>query len=118
MKEADLPVKCRACGKEVKMNQVKFDEKRKAYVCNTCYLSSNPGRPSPKAELRPIKSEEQNLKELKEGMIKYACGKCKYHFSRKKDKPEKKCPYCGSERIEILSNHAAKIIEDSDRYNF
>ena len=122
--ESSLPVVCRGCNRTVRMEQVKFDETRKAYVCGACYASSHPS--SVKTPQRPNMAnsssqaqEEKNIKALKDSLVKYNCQKCKYHFTRAKEKGVSSCPYCGSNKIEIASGHTAdKIIADSDRYNF
>ncbi len=115
----NLPVVCRACNRKVKMDQVKFDEKRRAYVCMTCFNSTHKTMPEiRKTNPTTLKTEAENLKAVKESMVKYMCSSCKYHFSRKKDKPVTSCPYCGGNKIQILGDTATKILEDADRYDF
>lgn len=114
-----LPVICRACNRKVRMDQVKFDDKRKAYVCLTCFSTNHPTMPElRKTNPTSLKTESENLKDIKASMVKYTCTSCKYHFSRKKDKPITSCPYCGSNKIQQVGDTANKILEDADNYNF
>jgi DNA-directed RNA polymerase subunit RPC12/RpoP len=114
-------VVCRACGKTVRIDQVSYDNARKAYTCNVCQgkgssVSPKVGKKTMAAESKP--SIFRGKSEPKEIMIKYSCPKCKYRFSKAKSKGATHCPYCGNKNIEEVTNDAAKIIQDSDNFNF
>ncbi|MGV8169654.1 MAG: hypothetical protein ACP5N3_06390 [Candidatus Nanoarchaeia archaeon] len=114
-------VVCRACGRQVRMEQVNFDSNIKAYVCNSCHTRSTPSMGSVKKTTKTV-AEKPGIfggkVEVKEPMVKYSCLKCKYKWSKAKGKPVTGCPYCGDKRVEEVSNEAAKILMDSDKYNF
>jgi len=115
----NLPVVCRACNRTVKMDQVKFDETRRSYVCITCFNSTHKTMPEiRRTNPSSLKTEAENLKSVKDSMVKYSCLGCKYHFSRKKDKQVASCPYCGSKKLQTLGDTANQILEDADRYDF
>jgi DNA-directed RNA polymerase subunit RPC12/RpoP len=114
----NVPVICRACSKQVLMNQIKFDDARKAYVCQSCYNATHP------ATLKVQKKEfdtskQESRKSVEGGMDKYNCPDCKYYFSRLKDKPVTSCPYCGSKKIIKASGKTAdSVIEESRYFDF
>ncbi len=113
---------CRSCNRQVRMEQMTFDKVKSAYICNACYSRANPskmalGRSRP-AETASKPSIFGGKKDKKDEIVKYACPKCKYRFERKRDKPATKCPYCGGTKLEEVSNEAAKILADSDNFNF
>lgn len=111
----DLVVVCRACERKVKMEQVKFDDVRKAYVCEVCFNATHGGV----KDVRPVRADiddaQRKVNSLKANLVKYTCQKCKYHFARQKNKEISVCPYCGSNKLEVLSKDANKIISDSDK---
>ncbi|MFA6072965.1 MAG: hypothetical protein WC758_02550 [Candidatus Woesearchaeota archaeon] len=112
-------VLCRACGRQVRMEQVTFDSIKKVYVCNTCNSRAHTTATSlTKSKTQDVKPSIFGTKEEKEVIIKYACPNCKYRFSKKKGKETTKCPYCGGSKLEEVSNQASKILEDSDNFNF
>jgi DNA-directed RNA polymerase subunit RPC12/RpoP len=121
MVEAMPPVVCRACGRKVKMEQVQYDPVQKGYVCSSCHAKAHPSLP-PLSKTKPAGAAKPSIfaktGSAKEEVIKYACHECKYRFTKKKDKPATKCPYCGGTKFEEVTNDAAKILEDSDKYNF
>ena len=112
MSDSGLSVVCRACDRKVKMEQVRFDETRKAFVCDSCFASSH--RISDRNPL--VSAAEKSVNSLKNSLVKYLCKKCNYHFVRQKDKPVNNCPYCGSDKLEILDTTASKIVEESDKF--
>ena len=109
---SDLSVVCRACSRKVKMEQVKFDDIRKAYVCEACFDSSHKSSVSSKNPF--VVEAERGIDSLKSSMVKYSCRKCKYHFAREAGKNISVCPYCGSNNLDVLTGGANKIISDSD----
>lgn len=112
MVNSDLTVVCRSCGRKVKMDQIKFDDVRTAYVCEACFASSH--KSDTENENPLISDAIRSVDSLKNGLVKYTCRKCRYHFARQKDKEISVCPYCGSNNLEVLSKDANKIIFDSD----
>ena len=117
----NVPVVCRGCQRTVRMDQVKFDDSRKAYVCSACYAASHstPGMVRKKSSA-DVEEEEAMIGRKKDdsGKIKYNCPKCKYNFTRMKDKVVGSCPYCGYSRVEVASKGASKIITESETYDF
>jgi len=114
-------VVCRACGKTVRIDQVSYDSARKAYTCNSCHGKSSPTAVKVEKKAKVAESKPSIFKgkaEPKEVMVKYACLKCKYRFSKAKSKGATTCPYCGDKKIEEVTNDAAKILQDSDNFNF
>jgi Zn finger protein HypA/HybF involved in hydrogenase expression len=109
---SDLSVVCRVCSRKVKMDQVKFDDIRKAYVCEACFASSHKSSTSSKNPF--VVEAERGIDSLKKGLIKYSCRKCRYHFVREAGKSISVCPYCGSHDLDVLTGGASKIISDSD----
>jgi DNA-directed RNA polymerase subunit RPC12/RpoP len=111
---------CRGCGRKVKVEDVKYDSLKKAYVCGSCQLKEHPspmGKPKPAESTKPgiFKDSKASDKEI---IVKYTCPDCKYKFSRKKGKEATACPYCGGKKIEEVTNDASKILADSDKYAF
>ena len=95
------------------MDQVRFDEERKLYVCENCFDLTH----KPKDNRNPLVSDaERSVDSLKNSLIKYTCTKCRYHFVRQKDKPVRDCPYCGSSKLEVLDTTASKIVENSNKF--
>jgi DNA-directed RNA polymerase subunit RPC12/RpoP len=114
---------CRTCNRQVRMEQMTFDKVKNVYICNACYARVNPAKMTT-SKSRPIDAASNKpsifggKKSEKDVMIKYACLNCKFKFTRKKEKPATKCPYCGGSKLEEVSNEAAKILADSDNFNF
>jgi DNA-directed RNA polymerase subunit RPC12/RpoP len=118
---------CRTCNRQVRMEQMTFDKVKNVYICNACYARVNPSqmttsksRPSQASKSETSKPSIFGGKKPaeKDVIVKYACLHCKYKWTKKKDKPATKCPYCGGSKIEEVSNEAAKILADSDNFNF
>jgi DNA-directed RNA polymerase subunit RPC12/RpoP len=110
---------CRVCNREVRMEQMTFDRVKNQYICNTCYSRANSLKPMARKTEEPSKPSIFGTKKSpKEEIVKYACHNCKYKFERKRDKAVTKCPYCGGSKLEEVSNEAAKILADSDNFNF
>ena len=109
---SDLSVVCRSCSRRVKMEDVVFDDVRSAYVCEACFASTHK---KPKSFSRsPLVDEAiKSVSDLKNSLVKYTCSNCKYHFARQKDKTISVCPYCGSNKLEILNSSASSIISES-----
>ncbi|MGV8162210.1 MAG: hypothetical protein ACP5N2_02635 [Candidatus Nanoarchaeia archaeon] len=115
-----LTVVCRACNRPVNMNQVTFDSVKKAYVCNSCHSKMHPSM-APVKKIKPAEEKPSifgGKSTAKPAVVKYACAKCKYRFSRAKEKPVATCPYCGGKKIEEVTNDASRILADSDNFNF
>jgi DNA-directed RNA polymerase subunit RPC12/RpoP len=120
MSGVEQTVLCRACNRQVKINQVILDPIKKVYVCNACYTRAHPSM-APVSRQKPVETKPSifgGKKEAKEVILKYACLHCKYKFERKKGKEVTKCPYCGGTKIQEVSNEAAKILQDSDNFGF
>jgi len=121
MSGVEQTVLCRSCGRQVKINQVILDPIKKAYVCNSCYSKAHSSM-SPVNKSKPVETKPGifggRKPAEKEEIVKYACLHCKYKWSKKKGKEVVKCPYCGGTKIEEVSNEAAKILADSDNFNF
>ena len=112
---SDLSVVCRGCQRKVKMDQVKFDDVRKAYVCESCFAMTHKSLKT--SSRSPLVDEAvKSVDSLKNSLIKYTCGKCNYHFTRQKGKEISVCPYCGSQKLDVLVKDANKIISDSDKF--
>jgi DNA-directed RNA polymerase subunit RPC12/RpoP len=107
------------------MEQMTFDKVKNVYICNACYARVNPSQMTT-SKSRPMQAKTEpskpsifgGKKDDKDTMVKYACLHCKYKFSKKKGKEVTHCPYCGGTKLEEVSNEAAKILADSDKYNF
>ena len=114
MGDSGLGVVCRVCQRKVSMDRVRFDDVRKLYVCDNCFNSSH------KFDERSsfVGEAERSVNSLKNSLVKYTCSKCKYHFARQKGKEISACPYCGSQKLDVLVKDANKIIKDSDKFNF
>lgn len=110
MTDPKVPVVCRSCGNKVTLDQVKFDDIRKAYVCTPCFKASH-NSSSDKPEVSPIVASMPS-----NDRVNYICASCKYKFSAKKNKPPKRCPYCGYEELEVRDESAKKIIDESDEF--
>ena len=113
MVDNSLPVTCRACQRRVRLDQVKFDEIRKAYVCVSCYNATHPVKQSGLVRNHKTESEVKNVDTFKASLVKYSCNKCKFHFSRARDKSVKSCPYCGSNDLDILDSSSSSIVSRS-----
>jgi DNA-directed RNA polymerase subunit RPC12/RpoP len=104
------------------MEQVSYDSVKKTYICNQCQARVHPAATSIKKSAPAAEVSKPSIfggkKAPKDEIIKYACLKCKYKFERRKDKPATKCPYCGESKLEEVSNQAAKILADSDKFGF
>jgi protein-arginine kinase activator protein McsA len=111
MSDSGLSVVCRTCGRKVKMEQVKFDDVRKAYVCENCFVVTHTVK---KHANSFVDDTERSINSLKNKLVKITCTACNYHFTRQKDKEIRSCPYCGSNKIEVLRTGADKIISESD----
>ena len=109
---ADVTVVCRACERKVKMDQIKFDDVRTAYVCESCFASTHKVSNETKNPL--VDDALRSVDSLKRDLIKYTCRRCKYHFARQKGKEISVCPYCGSNNLDLLSKDASKLISDSN----
>lgn len=118
VEDPSVPVVCRACERKVMMSQIKFDDIRKAFVCQSCYNSTHPTKP--KMEKKDFDTgKQESRRTVEEGLEKYNCPDCKYYFSRKKGKALSSCPYCGSKNIVKASGHTAdKVIKESGYYDF
>ena len=115
MSNSGLDVVCRSCSRKVKMEQVKFDDVRKAYVCEGCFALSH--RVEKSFSRDPLVDDAvRSVASLKSNMIKYTCRKCKYHFARSVGKEISVCPYCGSSSLDVLNNSANKIISESSNF--
>lgn len=114
MNNANSPVQCRACKRTTRMDQVRYDDTRKAYVCPSCYLETHKTGSKPTTQQAPPTKTASSTGPK----IKYACPKCKYKWEKSADKTVGKCPYCGNSNVEKVSNEASKIIDDADRYDF
>ncbi|MCC7574683.1 hypothetical protein KO361_03775 [Candidatus Woesearchaeota archaeon] len=112
MGDSELSVICRVCQRKVSMDRVRFDEVRKLYVCDNCF-NSNHGFDERNSF---VGEAERSVKSLKDSLVKYTCVKCRYHFVRQKNKEISSCPYCGSDKLEILDTGASKIIEESHKF--
>ncbi len=115
---------CRACGRKVKIDQLQFDSKTKTYICTACHARANPSMVPISRAAKPATNTTNMTKptifgkSAKDGLVKYACPNCKFRFSRKREKEVSSCPYCGGTKVEEVTNDAAKILKDSDNYNF
>lgn len=115
MGNSDLSVVCRSCGRKVKMEQVKFDDVRSAFVCESCFDSTH--RVEKTSSRSAVVDEAiKSVDSLKDSLVKYTCKKCKYHFARRKDKEIGVCPYCGSDDLGVLSRDASTIVSDSSNF--
>jgi DNA-directed RNA polymerase subunit RPC12/RpoP len=112
------PVKCRACDRTVRFDQVKYDDARKAYVCQNCFKDSHKVSMKQVLQKPGAKKEEPKASTSKNDKVKYICVKCKYSFERAKDKSASSCPYCGASDIQLVSNQAHKLIEDSNGFDY
>lgn len=110
MNNSDISVVCRACERKVKMEQIKYDDVRNAYVCDICFNATHKEKPIIKDPF--VNETVKSISSLKEGLIKYNCTKCNYHFARQKGKTISKCPYCGSNNLETLSTSANSLLSD------
>jgi DNA-directed RNA polymerase subunit RPC12/RpoP len=109
------------------MDQLQFDSITKTFICTTCLAKSHP---SMAPVSRAAKSGGQGKaaegqakptifgKPPKEKVVTYACADCKYRFKKKEGKEATSCPYCGGSKVSEVSNEAAKILADSDKYDF
>ena len=112
---SDLGVVCRSCERKVKLEEIKFDDINKAYVCESCFDASH--RVSKPSSRSPVVDEAlKGVDSLKDSLIKYTCKKCNYHFARRKDKEVGVCPYCGSDKLEILSKDASSIVSNPNSF--
>jgi DNA-directed RNA polymerase subunit RPC12/RpoP len=109
------------------MEQLQFDSKTKTYVCSACHAKNNPSLAPINRAAKPAVGAASTTgtakptifaKSAKDGLVKYACPNCKFRFSRKREKEVSSCPYCGGNKVEEVTNDAAKILKDSDNYNF
>lgn len=100
---SDLGVVCRMCSKNVRLDQIKFDDVHSAYVCDSCFGKSHKFEDN--AFKNPLVSAaEKSITSLNRSLVKFTCSNCKYHFSRRKDKPVSVCPYCGSSKLGVLGD--------------
>ena len=115
MGNSDLSVVCRSCSRKVGMEQVKFDDVRNAFVCESCFDATH--RVSkPDSRSAVVDEAVKSVDSLKDSMVKYTCKKCNYHFARRKDKEVGVCPYCGSSELGVLSKDASSLVSDSDKF--
>ncbi|MCF7871927.1 hypothetical protein K9L97_02730 [Candidatus Woesearchaeota archaeon] len=109
--DSNLPVVCRSCLRTVTMSQIKFDEVTKQYVCTSCYNATK----NKKQHLTNTKNDETHTISASK-KINYQCPKCKYKFSRPKEKPAKECPYCGNKILETRNNTASRLIDEAEEW--
>ena len=94
----EVRIGCRACGKKVMMDVMKYDpDNRKILVCPECY--------SAKVSKKDIKSKTRSLLVSMQGRVRgsndtgtseqYKCTNCGYVFKRGSlSRLDATCPYC------------------------
>ena len=117
MNNQNLPVVCRACGRTVRMDSIKYDENHKAYVCSNCYSGSRMAGTKPQQRSAPSVASPRQPGKLSIDKVNYQCVKCGYAFSKAKGKAPSGCPYCGNKVLQEKDTAAEKLLKEAEGWD-
>ncbi|MFH1173857.1 MAG: hypothetical protein V1725_01860 [archaeon] len=118
----NIVITCRGCNGKAPVSEMRLAQNGKDMLCRSCQEKQNLrsgmsgskaafSTKKPMAQSKPIsKAAPEKTKARITDMVSYHCLKCKYKFSRKADFTLKKCPYCGSDRIETTDKYSAETL--------